>query len=233
MCRRTTSDLPYFLKVLARAATGQKLSVYTSLITGARHEGEIDGPEEFHLIILDNGRSRILSGPLRESLFCIRCGACLNACPIYRNVGGHAYGGVYAGPIGAVLTPLYDGLAANHHLPHASSLCGACQAACPVKIQIPDMLIKLREQLHGEPGQLGRLESAAYRMWARMLRSRWMYGWATWFATRSIGRLKRRTGWLRRLPGGLSGWTKKRDFPAPAPERFRDWWNREGNAGDE
>ncbi len=112
------ADLPIFLKILARAATGQKMSVYTQLITGARHAGELDGPEEFHLVLLDNGRTRILEGPLRESLFCIRCGACLNACPIYRNIGGHAYGGVYAGPIGAVLTPLYDGLAANRHLPH-------------------------------------------------------------------------------------------------------------------
>ncbi|MGH7138617.1 MAG: lactate utilization protein B, partial [Pirellulales bacterium] len=127
------ADLPVFLKVLARAATGQKLSIYTSLITGPRRPGELDGPEELHLVLLDNGRSRILAGPLRESLFCIRCGACLNACPIFRSVGGHAYGGVYAGPIGAVLTPLYDGLQANRHLPHASSLCGACQAACPVK----------------------------------------------------------------------------------------------------
>src|SRR6185369_4947065 len=110
------ADLPYFLKVLARAATGQKLSIYTQIITGPRREGELDGAEEFHLVVLDNGRTRILGSPLRESLFCIRCGACLNACPIYRSVGGHAYGGVYAGPIWAVLTPLYDGLSANHHL---------------------------------------------------------------------------------------------------------------------
>jgi L-lactate dehydrogenase complex protein LldF len=222
------SDLPVFLKVLARAATGQKLSVYTSLITGPRHTGELDGPEEFHLVILDNGRSRILAGSLRESLFCIRCGACLNACPIYRNVGGHSYGGVYAGPIGAVLTPLYDGLSENRHLPHASSLCGACQAACPVKIAIPEMLIRLREMLHHEPGQLGRIESWSYRAWARSMRSPRLYRIATWLATRTIGRAKRSARWLRRLPGGLHGWTQARDFPAPAPERFRDWWQREG-----
>ncbi|HND56396.1 MAG TPA: lactate utilization protein B, partial [Pirellulaceae bacterium] len=220
------SDLPYFLKVLARAATGQKLSVYTSIVSGPRREGEVEGPEEFHLIILDNGRSKILGGPLRESLFCIRCGACLNACPIYRSVGGHAYGGVYSGPIGAVLTPLYDGLAANHHLPHASSLCGACQAACPVKIQIPEMLIQLREKLHDEPGQLGRLEGMAYRLWARMMRSPLWYRLTTWLATRTVGRWNKASGWLHRLPGKLGGWTEKRDFPAPAPERFRDWWSR-------
>jgi len=223
-------DLPVFLKILARAATGQKLSIYTSILTGARREGELDGPEKFHLVVLDNGRSRILAGPLRESLFCIRCGACLNACPIYRNVGGHAYGGVYAGPIGAVLTPLYDGLAANHHLPHASSLCGACQAACPVKIAIPEMLVTLREQLHHEPGQLGTMERLAYQAWAWSMRRPWAYGLASWLAAQSIGRWKRGSGWLRRLPGGLRGWTNTRDFPAPAIERFRDWWRREGQA---
>jgi L-lactate dehydrogenase complex protein LldF len=222
------ADLPYFLKVLARAATGQKLSIYTQIITGPRQPGEADGPDEFHLVILDNGRTRILGSPLRESLFCIRCGACLNACPIYRSVGGHAYGGVYAGPIGAVLTPLYDGLAANHHLPHASSLCGACQAACPVKIQIPEMLIRLREQLHDEPEQRSRLEAFAYRSWAWMLKRPWLYRLSTWLASRTIGRLKGRDPWVRRLPGKLNGWTERRDFPAPAAERFRDWWNKEG-----
>jgi L-lactate dehydrogenase complex protein LldF len=220
--------LPYFLKVLARAATGQKLSIYTSIITGARREGETDGPEEFHLVILDNGRSRILGSPLRESLFCIRCGACLNACPIYRSVGGHAYGGTYSGPIGAVLTPLYDGLAANHHLPHASSLCGACQAACPVKIQIPELLVQLREQMHHEPALKNRLESFAYRMWAKTLKRPWLYRLSTWLATRIVGRWYRKNPWLKRLPGKLNGWTMKRDFPAPASERFRDWWDREG-----
>lgn len=226
------ADLPVFLKVLARAATGQKMSIYTSLITGPRRSGELDGPEEFHLVLLDNGRSRILAGPLRESLFCIRCGACLNACPIFRTIGGHAYGGVYAGPIGAVLTPLYDGLVANHHLPHASSLCGACQAACPVKIAIPEMLIQLRERLHEQPGQLGRGESLAYRSWSFAMRSPRLYRLATWFATRIVSRFATKSapasGWFKHLPGPLSGWTNTRDFPAPAGERFRDWWKREG-----
>src|SRR5262249_53765210 len=146
------ADLPVFLKLLARGATGQTLSVYTTLITGPRRAGEVDGPEEFHLVILDNGRSKVLSSPFRESLQCIRCGACLNACPVYRRIGGHAYGGVYSGPIGSILTPLYDSVAENPHLPHASSLCGACQAACPVKINIPHMLIGLRELQQHEKG---------------------------------------------------------------------------------
>lgn len=223
------SDLAVLLKVLARAATGQKMSVYTSLITGRRQPDELDGPDEFHLVILDNGRSRILSGPLRESLFCIRCGACLNACPVYRNIGGHAYGGVYSGPIGAVITPLYDGLAQNPHLPHASSLCGACQAACPVKIEIPELLIKLRQELHEEPTPSGRLEHLAYAAWARAMCSPRAYRAATWLATRTVGRLVR-SGWIHRLPAKLHGWTSGRDFPAPAPERFRDWWDREGQS---
>lgn len=220
------ADLPVFLKVLARAATGQKLSIYTSLVTGRRGPDELDGPEEFHLVLLDNGRSQILGGPLRESLFCIRCGACLNACPIFRTVGGHAYGGVYAGPIGAVLTPLYDGLPKHHHLPHASSLCGACQAACPVKIAIPQMLIQLRDQLHATAGQRGRLEALAYWIWARSMRSPRWFRIATWLSSRTLGRWSK-TGWFRRLPGALHGWTQSRDFPAPAAERFRDWWRRE------
>lgn len=223
------ADLPVFLKVLARAATGQKMSVYTSIINGPRAADELDGPQEVHVVFLDNGRTRILEGPLRESLFCIRCGACLNVCPIYRNIGGHAYGGIYAGPIGAVITPLYDGLAANHHLPHASSLCGACQAACPVKIQIPEMLIRLRDKLHHEPGELGWAEGKAYGLWARSMRSPRLYRLFTWLATRTVGRL-RKSRWLTKLPGALHGWTKTRDFPSPAPERFRDWWEREGAA---
>jgi L-lactate dehydrogenase complex protein LldF len=230
------ADLPYFLKVLARAATGQKLSIYTQLITGPRRcdmdgPGELDGPEEFHLVILDNGRTRILGSPLRESLFCIRCGACLNACPIYRSVGGHSYGGVYAGPIGAVLTPLYDGLAPNHHLPHASSLCGACQAACPVKIQIPELLIRLREDLHEQPQQKNWMESLGYGAWAATVKRPWLYRLATWCLTRTVGRLKRSSPWIRRLPGELGGWTDSRDFPAPASERFRDWWEKEEKNG--
>jgi len=221
------ADLPVFLKVLARGATGQRMSIYTSLITGPRHAGELDGPQEFHLIILDNGRSRILGGPLRECLFCIRCGACLNACPVYRSVGGHAYGGVYTGPIGAVITPLYDGLKPNHHLPHASSLCGACQAACPVKIQIPSLLLKLRHRLHLAPPPGGRWEGLAYGAWARVLKYPSAFRWFSWLATRTVGRWRRKSGWLRRLPGKLHGWTRSRDFPAPAPERFRDWWRRD------
>jgi L-lactate dehydrogenase complex protein LldF len=215
-------DLPVFLKLLARAATGQPLSVYTSIITGPRRAGEKDGPEEFHLVLLDNGRSRLLAPPFRESLQCIRCGACLNACPVYRRIGGHAYGGVYSGPIGSILTPLYDSVADNPHLPHVSSLCGACQAACPVKINIPHMLIGLRELQTHEKGK-SRWEKLAYRLSCAVLSRPWLYRLALRCA-RLVLRPLARDGWLRRLPGPGVAWTSTRDFPAPAVRSFRERW---------
>jgi L-lactate dehydrogenase complex protein LldF len=214
-------DLPVFLKLLGRAATGQTLSVYTTLITGPRREGEIDGPEEFHLVILDNGRSKILATPYRESLQCIRCGACLNACPVYRRIGGHAYGGVYAGPIGSILTPLYDSVSANPDLPHASSLCGACQAACPLRINIPHMLIGLRELQHQV--KANRLEVLAYKLWRVVLERPWLYRTALHLARLTLRPLAK-DGWLERLPGPGGGWTASRDFPAPAARSFRQRW---------
>ena len=214
-------DLPVFLKLLARAATGMPLSVYTNVITGPRRPGETDGPEEFHLVLLDNGRSRVLGTPFRESLQCIRCGACLNACPVYRRIGGHAYGGTYSGPIGSILTPLYDSVNAHPHLPHASSLCGACQSACPVKINIPQMLIGLRElQHHKKPN---RLENLAYGTWKFVLEHPWLYRMglrvARWVLTK-----RAKDGWLSKLPGPAAPWTQVRDFPVPAAKSFRDRW---------
>src|SRR5215472_2851027 len=217
-------DLPVFLKLLARAATGQTLSVYTSLLTGPRRPGDADGPDEFHLVLLDNGRSRVLATPFRESLQCIRCGACLNACPVYRRVGGHAYGGVYAGPIGSILTPLYDSVADNPHLPHVSSLCGACQAACPVKINIPHMLIGLRE-LQTQESTKSRWEEIAYHLSAAVLRRPWLYRFALRCA-RLVLRPLARDGWLRHLSGPGAAWTAARDFPAPAARSFRERWPR-------
>jgi L-lactate dehydrogenase complex protein LldF len=215
------TDLPVFLKLLARAATGQTLSIYTTLVTGPRRPGDQDGPEEFHLVLLDNGRSRILATPFRESLQCIRCGACLNACPVYRRIGGHAYGGVYSGPIGSILTPLFDSVRDNPHLPHASSLCGACQAACPVKINIPHMLIGLRELQHH--GRKGRWETLAYWLAKEVLKRPWLYRLSLRLARLAL-RPFAKDGWLKRLPGPGSGWTAMRDFPAPARRSFRERW---------
>ncbi len=219
------ADLPVFLKLLARAATGQTLSVYTTMLTGPRRPGERDGPEAFHLVLLDNGRTRILGGPFRESLQCIRCGACLNACPVYRRIGGHAYGGVYSGPIGSILTPLYDSIEENPHLPHASSLCGACQAACPVKINIPHMLIGLREAQHHPPSRGGFLERLSYRLAREVFARPWLYRLAV-TAARLFLRMGARDSWVRRLPGAGAGWTGLRDFPAPAPRSFREHWQQ-------
>jgi L-lactate dehydrogenase complex protein LldF len=216
------SDLPVFLKLLARAATGQTLSVYTTLITGPRRDGEVDGPDEFHLVLLDNGRSRVLATPFRESLQCIRCGACLNACPVYRRIGGHAYGGVYSGPIGSILTPLYDSVRDNPHLPHASSLCGACQAACPVRINIPHMLIGLRELQHHQ-AKRNRWEGLAYRLWQEVLQRPWLYRLGLRLARWGLRPLAK-DGWLSRLPGPGGNWTAGRDFPAPAARSFRERW---------
>jgi L-lactate dehydrogenase complex protein LldF len=214
-------DLPVFLKLLARAATGQTLSVYTTLVTGPRKPGEGDGPDEFHLVLLDNGRSKVLGTPFRESLQCIRCGACLNACPVYRRIGGHAYGGVYSGPIGSILTPLYDSVPANPHLPHASSLCGACLSACPVKINIPHMLIGLRELQHESKG--GRAESWVYGLARRLLERPWLYRLALRLARLGL-RPMAHGDWLKKLPGPGHGWTDFRDFPAPAKKSFRERW---------
>ena len=141
-------DLGTFLRLLIRSATGQWISSYVTMISGPRKSTDVDGPEEFHLVIVDNGRSKMLANPqLREALYCLRCGACLNACPVYRKVGGHSYGWVYPGPIGSIVSPMLTGLSDGKNLPFASSLCGACKEACPVKIDIPRMLLYLRNQL--------------------------------------------------------------------------------------
>ncbi len=216
------ADLAVMLEVLARSATGQKLSVYSNIVAGARRVGEPDGPDQFHVVIIDNGRSATLGSDVAEILYCIRCGACLNACPVYRHVGGHAYGTVYPGPIGKVLTPSLFGLEDWHELPSASSLCGACTEACPVRIDIPKLLVELRNQ------------STSYMP----VGIRWGIAWYARIATRPllfrfvtrvgglVGRVLGRDGWLRRVPGVLRSWSAKREMPAPAPETFNDWWRK-------
>jgi L-lactate dehydrogenase complex protein LldF len=218
------ADLAVMLKLLARSATGQPMTVYTSLFGGPRWAGEKDGPEEFHLVLLDNGRTEILADPeYRQTLRCIRCGACLNACPIYRKIGGHAYGSVYPGPIGALITPLFQGLAKFKDLPQASSLCGACYEACPVKIDIPKLLISLRRDIHTRRLS-GAFERLIYKTSARGMKNPSIYrliGAAQRFELR---RRAGNTGWIRDLPTFLAGWTRVRDLPAPARRSFHQVW---------
>jgi L-lactate dehydrogenase complex protein LldF len=221
-------SLAVCLRLLARSATGQKMSSYVSLITGPRREGEEDGPDELHLVVLDNGRSRLLADPaLRESLHCIRCGACLNVCPVYRHAGGHAYGWAYPGPIGAVVDPSLAGPERAAPLPFASSLCGACAEVCPVRIPLPHLLLRQRERVvtarsaeraAGAGG--GALERALARAFAWAMASPARYRWASRLARVASLPFARR-GWLRRAPG-LRAWTASRDFPAPARRSFRE-----------
>jgi L-lactate dehydrogenase complex protein LldF len=222
----TLDDLGVMLQLLGRSAMGQKLTVYTNIISGPRRQmaeaGESDGPEHFHVVLVDNGRSRLLGGELAEILYCIRCGACLNACPVYQQVGGHAYGSVYPGPVGAVLTPGLRGLADWHDLPQASSLCGACREVCPVRIDIPRMLLALRDQSTKQgytpswvTAGLWLLRYLAERPRAFRMAQR---------AARAGSRATATDGWIRWLPGHLSRWTEHRDFPALARRSFMDRW---------
>jgi L-lactate dehydrogenase complex protein LldF len=218
------SDLAVMIKILARSSTGQKMTVYTNIFGGPRQPGEKDGPQEFHLILLDNGRSNILADPeYREILRCIRCGACLNICPVFRGVGGHAYGSVYPGPIGALLSPLLGGLAQYPHLPQASSLCGACAQVCPVKIDIPKHLVHLRRDTVNRKID-SPLERMIFRGWARALGKVWTYRLISALQRFDLRRRAEGTGWVSRLPKLARGWTDVRELPAPAPRPFRAIW---------
>jgi L-lactate dehydrogenase complex protein LldF len=221
-------DLDVFLRLLPRSATGQRMSSYMTFVTGPRRADDEDGPEEFYVILVDNGRMGLLRDPeMREALYCIRCGACLNICPIYRKVGGHAYGHVYPGPIGSVVTPALVGVAKAKDLPAASSLCGACREVCPLKINIPHMLLKLRHRAaEGPPHERkrSRIERIAMRGFYTVMAHPRLLG-----AARTAGRwlmlpLARR-GRVGRLPVPvLSLWLRSRDLPVPAPKTFHQIW---------
>ncbi|MBV8781830.1 MAG: lactate utilization protein, partial [Phycisphaerae bacterium] len=219
------SDLSVLLKLLARSATGQVLTIYTSLVGGPRGAGEKDGPEEFHLVLIDNSRSEILASRYRETLRCIRCAACLNACPIYRSIGGHSYGSVYTGPIGALITPMFQGLKKFKDLPQASSLCGACYDACPVKIDIPTHLINLRNDIVEQ--KLGTwIERLIYRMWAWSLKSPMLYKLTTIAQKWDLRRRAKETGWVEKMPSVAAGWTSVRSMPRPAKKTFHQLWQQ-------
>jgi L-lactate dehydrogenase complex protein LldF len=205
-------DLEVFLQLLPRSSTGERMNPYTSLWTGVT---EGDGPEEFHVILLDNGRTDVLADVVgRQTLACIRCSACLNVCPVYSRTGGHAYESVYPGPIGAILTPQLHGLRSGTSLPYASSLCGACYEVCPVKIDIPRILVHLRGRVVSERGQ-DRSEQVAMKVAAWTFARESRYRWA-----QRVARLRL----IGQMPG-LRGWTATRDLPIPR-ETFRDWWAR-------
>lgn len=218
----TVEDLGVLISVLARSATGQKISVYTTLVSAPRQAAEVDGPEEFHVVFVDNGRSGALGTEFQEALHCIRCGACINVCPVYRNIGGHAYGGVYSGPIGAVITPVLAGLENAPDLPMATSLCGACTEVCPVGIHLHDHLIRLRAKLV-ETNQAGWAERFVFKSWVRLWSRTWGYKLSARLA-RWLSLPFSKGGRLRWAPAPLSGWTKHRDFPLPAARTFRDRW---------
>jgi L-lactate dehydrogenase complex protein LldF len=215
-------DLAVLLKLLIRSAAGQKISSYVTMVTGPRREWEVDGPEEFHLVLLDNGRTSILGSEYREALHCLRCGACLNVCPVYGKIGGHAYGWVYPGPIGSVLTPLYKGLKEYGDLPHASTLCGACLEVCPVMIDIPEMLVMLRRD-EAEQKRGGVLERLAFKLWGYSLGSESKYKRATGLARALLSPFNRK-GAIARAPYPLSRWARERDFPPLSDEPFRSRW---------
>lgn len=218
-------NLAVFLSILARSATGQKMSSYVSLITGPKRKGEADGPEEFHLVLLDNGRSNILaSDETRESLYCIRCGACLNICPVYRKVGGHSYGWVYSGPIGAIISPQLLGLDKAPDLPFASSLCGACKDVCPLKIDIPNVLLELRKRVVEEKVRAKRvggrkLEKIALGLWRLAMKHTWIYSLLLTFGYYG----------QRSLPLLFSQWTKNRELPTIKKKPFRKRWREMRN----
>jgi L-lactate dehydrogenase complex protein LldF len=239
------ADLDVFLKLLPRSGTGQQLTTYQSLITGPKRKTEDEGPDELHIVLLDNGRSRMLAHPVtRQSLACIRCGACLNACPVYQQIGGHAYGSVYPGPIGAVITPQLIGLGKAAQLPYASSLCGACREVCPVKIDIPELLLYLRGEITEGPagtrqeqaaeagGSIKRKigERLAFKLFAAVMTRPRLYEWNA-SGARLLQHLILREGkigkagkFLSRVVPPLGAWTNARDLRPLAQSTFRDQW---------
>ncbi len=209
------ADLDVFLKLLPRSGTGQRLTTYQSFITGTKRKPTDEGPEELHVVLLDNGRSRMLAHPVtRQSLACIRCGACLNACPVYQQVGGHAYGSVYPGPIGAVITPQLMGIQKAAQLPYASSLCGACREVCPVKIDIPRLLLHLRGEIAPRQGKFS--ERMAFKIWAKVMMSPALYKLGA-----TAGRL------VQKVFPVAKAWTNGRDLRPIEKKSFHELWSNE------
>jgi len=215
----TLEDVSTLLRLLTRSATAQPISNYLTFTTGPKRPGDPDGPEEFHIIIVDSGRTGVLGSDLREALRCIRCGACMNHCPVYQNIGGHPYGWVYPGPIGSVLTPAYAGLDKAIDLPNAATLCNQCGVVCPVKIPLPDLMRKLREK-QVQQGLRPWQERLGLKLWSFAANRPALYGWLTKVTARIGKWMGGAEGMLHYLPGG--GWTEERDMPAPQGKTFRE-----------
>jgi L-lactate dehydrogenase complex protein LldF len=222
----TLEDVTTLVRLLPRSATGQSITNYVSVLTGNKNKEDHDGPEHFHIILLDNGRSSLIGGDMQEMLRCIRCGACMNHCPVYQNIGGHAYGWVYPGPMGSILTPLLGGLENAPDLPNAATLCGACSVVCPVKIPLPDLLRKLREK-QMERGMKSRQETFMLKAWAWLALHPKIYALATGIGVRVMRLMGGKEKLIHTLPGA-GGWTDGRDFPAPSGQTFRELYKRGG-----
>src|SRR5438309_3269825 len=222
----TLEDVATLMRLLPRSATGQSISNYVDVLTGVKGAGEFHGAEHMYFILVDGGRTAVLASEVREALRCIRCGACMNHCPVYQNIGGHSYGWVYPGPIGSILTPMYVGLENALDLPQASTFCNQCGVVCPVKIPLPDLQRKLREEefaRHLRPWG----ERAALRVWAWLALRPRLYGLASKIGVRSLRLLARPNGMISRLPFA-AGWTDERDMPAPAGRTFRELYREHG-----
>jgi L-lactate dehydrogenase complex protein LldF len=216
----TLEDLATVMRLLPRSATGQSISNYVSLLTGPKREGDHDGPEHMYYVLVDGGRTGLVGTEFEEMLRCIRCGACMNHCPVYQKIGGHSYGWVYPGPMGSVLTPAYAGIENSLDLPQASTLCGECHVVCPVKIPLPDLLRKLREkqvERHLRP----RIERAGLRLWAFLAKRPRLYRLTTKIGVRFLRTIAGGRKTIARLPFA-GGWTDYRDMPAPSGKTFRE-----------
>ena len=220
----TLEDASTLIRVLARSATGQEISTYTTFSNGPRRADDPDGPEEFHVVLLDNGRSGVLGGEFAEMLRCIRCGACLNHCPVYQSVGGHAYGSVYPGPMGSVLTPLLEGVREAKHLPHACTLCGRCEAVCPVRIPLPAMLRAWRVRDFAKTPPLA-MPKLSLKLWAFLARHPGLYRLVTGLGIRVLAMMGGKKGRISALPFA-GAWTARRDLPAPQGRSFQSRWRR-------
>ncbi len=220
----TLEDAITLIRLLARSATGQEITTYTTYSTGPKRPEDPDGPDEYHVVLLDNGRSELLGSEFRDMLRCIRCGACMNHCPVYNVIGGHAYGWVYPGPMGAVLTPSLIGVNEAGHLPNASTFCGRCEAVCPTRIPLPDLMRRWRDR-EFEQRSVPAFQRWALSLWAWGARHHRLYQFGTGLVMPLLAYLGRRSGAFRRFPLA-GGWTKHRDLPAPQGHTFQQLWRK-------